>query len=93
MFCYSENENLSRRFSGSFDPSSFDSNRVISTHLQNYFFLKFILQKSDDPREKIQASKELTICERKINYWKRQDNFSQTRYEQDIKKFKDSFQL
>ena len=48
MFCYSENENLSRRFSGSFDPSSFDSNRAISTHLQNYFFLKFILQKSDD---------------------------------------------
>jgi hypothetical protein len=49
--------------------------------------------KSDDIVEKHRASKELDICERKMNYWKRQKNFCQKQYEKDIKSWSETYQV
>jgi len=44
--------------------------------------------KSDDRVEKHHASKELDICERKMNFWKRQSSFCSKRYEKDIEAYR-----
>ena len=49
--------------------------------------------KSDDIVEKHRASKELDICERKMNYWKRQKNFCKEQYEKDIKIWSETYQV
>ena len=91
ILCYQDNE--VRRSSKPFFPEDYDANRMISKHLENYFFLKFILAKSDDIVEKHRASKELEICERKMNYWKRQVNFCQKQYEKDIQIWNKTYDL
>lgn len=91
ILCYQDNE--IRRSSKPFYPEDYDANRMISKHLENYFFLKFILAKSDDIVEKHRASKELEICERKMNYWKRQVNFCQKQYENDIQIWNKTYDL
>lgn len=52
-----------------------DPNIQYKKHLENWFFLKFILINSKDWQEKSQATKELTICDRKLSYWKRNPRF------------------
>lgn len=91
ILCYQDNE--IRRSSKPFYPEDYDANHMICKHLENYFFLKFILMKSDDFVEKHRASKELDICERKMNYWKRQKNFCQKQYEKDIKSWSETYQV
>ena len=53
-------------------------NNQYKKHLENHFFLKFILLRSDSIIEKAQANKELTICERKLTFWSNKPNFDQT---------------
>lgn len=91
ILCYQDNE--VRRGSGAFRAEDYDANHMICKHLENYFFLKFILAKSDDFVEKHRASKELDICERKMNYWKRQANFCQKQYEKDIQIWSETYQV
>lgn len=86
MFFYSDTEK--RTFNSAFYAEDYDANRMICKHLENYFFLKFILLKSDDTVEKHHASKELEICERKMNFWKRQSNFCSKQYEKDIEAYR-----
>lgn len=82
------NENAKSTFTGRFYPEDYNANSMICKHLENYFYLKFILLKSDSISEKHQAAKELTICERKMNFWKRQANFCFDQYQKDISRYK-----
>jgi hypothetical protein len=69
--------------------SRMDPTKQYCKHLDNWFFLKFVLMNSNDFNEKAQANKELTICERKLAYWKRNGNFDSVvaqRYTDDLKK-------
>jgi len=84
FFCYDENS----KFKGTFIPSNFDPNLQLYKHLENYFYLKFILNKSDRPLEKIQASKELEICERKMTFWKRQSDYCEDTFMSDQDKIR-----
>lgn len=45
------------------------------THLKNWFYLQFVLQKSEDWQEKRQAQRELGIAERKLAFWYRHPRF------------------
>jgi len=44
-------------------------------HASNMLVLKAMEQDSRDAREKAQITKELRICERKMTYWERHQNF------------------
>tara|TARA_Y100001938_G_C8070078_1_gene422578 strand:- start:294 stop:575 length:282 start_codon:yes stop_codon:yes gene_type:complete len=88
FLCYDE----SKKFTGHFDPSKYWANDQVEKHLENYFFLKFILEKSANTLEKMQASKELVICERKIAYWQRQDNYSEEIYQKHLKMWKKNYE-
>lgn len=44
-------------------------------HLGNYFYLRFILDKSDNRVEKWQANKEMQIAERKMAFWEKNPDF------------------
>lgn len=68
-----------------FRPDSYDATRQALTHYQNYLLLKFFYQKGT-PVEKMQAAKELVICERKITYWRKQDNFNFSLYDVEVAK-------
>jgi hypothetical protein len=92
MFFYSDTEKKSS-FKGSFNASNYNPNDMICKHLENYFFLKFILLKSEDRIEKHQASKELDICERKMNFWKKQRSFCSVRYQKDIKNYNNMYEM
>ena len=49
-----------------------------ANHSYNHFVLKHIYMNSPDTREKMQASKELEIADRKMTFWSRQAAFDQT---------------
>ena len=95
MFCYSTNDAMLRTTANAkpFDVTRCDANKCARTHLQNYFYLKFLLLKSDNANEKIQASKELKICERKLAFWQRQATFNSKQYELDVAKYKKQFAM
>lgn len=63
---------------GETEPSSgpirVDPTRAYLRHYENYMFLSFIAQKSDDPQERGQARRELDICERKMKFHERTYN-------------------
>jgi hypothetical protein len=46
------------------------------THFANHCFLSFVQRKSQDRNERAQATKELAICERKMNWWERHPLFN-----------------
>jgi len=78
MFIYSNTQ------PNTFDPKSAvpyheqNANRHYIRHYENFMFLKFILNHKDSTRnECTQATKELTICERKMNYWYKHPNYDQ----------------
>jgi hypothetical protein len=50
-----------------------------STHLKNWFYLQFILLKSESFVEKRQAQRELSIAERKLSFWYRHPRFEVAR--------------
>lgn len=69
--------------------SRMDPTKQYCKHLDNWFFLKFVLMNSTDFAERAQANKELTICERKMTYWKRNGRFDSAaaqRYKDELKK-------
>jgi hypothetical protein len=82
---YNENE---KRTGGGFNPNDFDPNACIRKHFENEAYLKFILGASDDFSERQQARKELDICERKQNYWKKHPQYDPTIAASDIKEIR-----
>lgn len=46
-------------------------------HYENYLYLQFIQKNSDKESERNQATKELTICERKMKHWQHHANYDQ----------------
>lgn len=72
---YDENE--PRNFNGSVNVAAMNPHKPYQRHLENWFYLNFIAQNKDATfSEKRQAEKELVICQRKLDYWERHPNFS-----------------
>lgn len=88
FFCYDED----KKFTGSFNPTKCDANKMLEKHLENYFFLKFILTNSDRGREKVQAARELEICDRKIKFWQKQDSYSETLFQKYVNRYEQNYQ-
>lgn len=62
-----------------------DPTRMVLKHMANQFFLELIT-KSDESTlvDKFQAEKELVICKRKQEFWKRKHGFEDVIYEQEL---------
>lgn len=58
-----------------FDPLRCDANKAFLTHYQNFLTLEFF-SKNGTIKERAQANRELEICRRKMQYWKRQPHFN-----------------
>jgi hypothetical protein len=85
IICYDENSPRT----GSVVPY----NRINATdgylrHYANYLYLSFIFNNTDDWREKQQANKELTICQRKMDYHRKHPNFNAKHAEAESVKLK-----
>lgn len=52
-------------------------NSQFNKHLENYFFLKRVLENPKDFVEKHQANKELVTCQKKLDYWSSRSGFDQ----------------
>lgn len=53
-----------------------DATRVFLNHYKNYLFLKFVAQNPKSSlNEKIQAEREMLLCENKLDYWEKQPRF------------------
>lgn len=56
-----------------------DANKKYAEHYYNHCYLQFILKhEASTFIEKAQANKEIGICDRKLNYWKRHQNWDAT---------------
>jgi hypothetical protein len=55
--------------------SRINPTKAYINHVENYFYLRFILDKSDNFVEKNQANKEILIAEKKMLFWKRNKDF------------------
>jgi hypothetical protein len=86
MFFYSDTQG------GAFDPSlvaRLDPTKQYCKHLDNWFYLKFVLMNTKRFDETVQATKELAICDRKLAYWKRSGGFDSAaaqKYKDQLKK-------
>jgi hypothetical protein len=47
-----------------------------SRHYANYKFLSFIETRSDDFAERAQARKEIAICQKKMEHWRKHANWT-----------------
>jgi hypothetical protein len=70
-----------------------DPNTQYEKHLQNWFYLKFIIMNSNNFQEKAQATKELAICDRKLSYWKRNPRFDHKRMISDTEALKKKWNM
>ena len=57
-------------------------------HLDNYFYLKFIANNSDNFIEKQQANKELLIAQKKMNFWSKKPHINNTIVTKETNKLK-----
>lgn len=90
FLCYRDNEKRSLK---GFNPNRCDPNKMIYNHLENYFFLKFVILNSSDIIERHRASKELDICERKIEYWKKRPAFDEDTYMRNLDHYKKNYNM
>ena len=74
MFCYDDTPTPYTGKSGNF--TNVDSTKQYLTHYNNRLYLLFI-EKSPKTAftEKSQVRKELITCDRKLNWWSKQENF------------------
>jgi hypothetical protein len=82
---YSENQTY---VGPKFDLTLCDATAKCLEHYSNALFLIAVQQKPKDFAERHQATKELTICERKMTWWKRMPNFDQQRFVNEVAKMK-----
>lgn len=90
FFFYPDNE---KRSNTPFNPHRYNPNNMICKHLENYFFLKFIIQKSPDMIERHRASKELDVCERKIAYWQKMPTYCEDTYQHHVNIYKNNWDM
>lgn len=51
-------------------------NKMWHTHMRNHFVLRAMtMSATTAPRDKIQASRELAVCEKKMTFWERMPGF------------------
>jgi len=74
------------------DFSKLDSNRQFRRHLENWFFLKLTLR-NGNMIDRHQASKEMVICDRKLEFWEKKPSFDQKQAEIDIAELRDLWEL
>lgn len=55
--------------------SNLDPNVMYLKHYENLMYLTFIANRSESIIEKFQAQKELVVCERKLEFWKKKHGF------------------
>lgn len=67
--------------------SRLDATECYMTHLNNYFYLKF-MQTNGTFKEKSQATIELDICERKMKFWERNPEFDKSIADAEMKSLK-----
>jgi hypothetical protein len=70
-------ENAPRKFSGAFNPERFDATQQWLRHYANLLQLEFFAQNGTRD-EKTQANREILVAQRKLNYWKNQNNWSES---------------
>lgn len=75
-------------FTGQLNWNDLDPNAIWKKHLENHFYLNFILHKSHMALEKIQAGKEIDIAERKMKFWSKHPFFEKSRSERDMSELK-----
>lgn len=55
--------------------SSLDPNRGYVRHYENYLFLRLV-QRNGTPAERWQASKEIEVCQQKLDWWRHRGGWS-----------------
>ena len=78
-FFYSDDK---EPFTGSLEDINWT--KAYLNHYDNYLYLNFISTNTKDRVEKVQACKELTICERKLKFAERQGGFNKQAAEEGI---------
>jgi hypothetical protein len=77
-------------FTGVFDPLRCDAVEKFMGHYNSSLTLSFFLAHGT-MAEKAQASKELAMCDRKMNYWRRQPHYCAERAARAIEKARRSW--
>jgi len=62
-------------------------NNVLKKHIQNYFYLNFMFQNGTWQESK-QAAKELTMCEKKMKWWKSRYGYCEELFQKEFEKTK-----
>jgi len=77
MLIYDETP-LPGKNKGAIPIADLDATKLYLGHFENSLMLKFFLA-NGTTKEKADASRELVICERKMKFWERQQNFDQAK--------------
>lgn len=85
---YNENE---PRTSNPVPLGKLNANRQYRRHLENWFFLKLTMR-NGNMIDRHQASKELAICDRKLEYWYKKPDFDMKQAERDISELRSTWQ-
>lgn len=73
MLCYDE-VSVRTPFRSAVPYANLNANKNWETHYANSLLLQFYIQKGT-AQEKMQASQELAVCDRKMKYWSQHPNF------------------
>ena len=85
--CYNDDVKSDQRV----NMQTINATKCYVTHYSNLLYLTFISNNSKDNAEKRQALKELTICERKLKFWKFHHNYNQVDALREVTKLKDQW--
>ena len=85
---YNENE---VHTGGGPDLNSLNPNTMFRKHLENWFFLKLTLR-NGNMIDRHKASKELAICDRKLDYWQKKRSFDQEQAMRDVAELRSRWQ-
>lgn len=72
-FFYPENE--PRRFSGKGGYKELRATNIWLRHYENQLFLEFFLEHETDFVQKRETARELQVCRKKLEYWKKHPNW------------------
>jgi hypothetical protein len=86
---YNENESKGE-YSGP-PINSLNPNTQFRKHLENWFFLKLTLR-NGNMIDRHKASKELAICDRKLEFWRKKRSFDEKQAERDVAELRSRWQ-
>jgi len=90
MLCYDE-VSVRTAFRSTVPYANLNANKNWETHYANSLMLKFYILKGS-AQEKMQASSELAVCDRKLKYWAQHPNFCARTAEQAAQNLKKTWQ-